>query len=194
MKIRVHFILVFFLSLFAAGSADYVNSAVNSSSEPSVTADPKTGNGKALIDAPVKPKGIEKPTESKTVYSGKNGMKNRASVAERYYREGVLAYIRGDYTKALSLFKRVLEIHPDHVNAKSQIEKIKQETDAKKLKQAKDMYNEGVSLYMNGQIENAISLWEGALKLDQYNPNIQRALDRARSELREKRLPEKNPE
>lgn len=115
--------------------------------------------------------------------------KKRQTLAEEYYRAGVVAYIKGDNAKALSYFERILKIQPDHALAKNQIEKIKQETNEKKLTEAREKYNQGIAHYMKGELEQSVSLWEQALLLDPYNPKIQKALDRARAELRERKIP-----
>ncbi len=114
---------------------------------------------------------------------------SREKSADEYYRAGVVAYIKGNNATALDKFSRALRLQPDHSLAKMQLDKIKQETDEKKLREAKDKYNQGLAFYMNGKLNEAISVWEKALVLDPYNTGVQKALDRARAEFRERNVP-----
>lgn len=115
--------------------------------------------------------------------------KQTAELAAKYYRQGIVAYIQGDDRLALQYFKKTLELQPNHALAKARMEKLLQETDEKKIKKAKEKYNEGMAQYMEGKLEKAKALWSEALTLDPYNPKIQKALERLRAELRETTIP-----
>ena len=49
---------------------------------------------------------------------------------------------------------------------------------------ARELYDRGLRAYSTGELDEAITLWKGALELDPQHPKAKKALDRA---LRERR-------
>ncbi len=106
------------------------------------------------------------------------------------YNEGISYYLNEKYEKCLATMKKILLLKPDNVQALKFIEKARNKLKAKeekKINKKKKVdkklvwkyYLKGINYYASGDIDNAISEWKLALKLDPDNEKIKRSLNKA---------------
>ena len=92
---------------------------------------------------------------------------------KRHYMEGIKKYRNGDYLSAIESFQQVA---PDYEGIAETIimveNKIKQE--------AESHFKEGVKLFVEERLEDAITEWEKALKLDPNHANALSSVEKAR--------------
>ena len=99
------------------------------------------------------------------------------------YQEGQQRYSKGDYEGAASSLQKALEYNPEHERAKELYRNALARSKEKKLDMApevKDLWVRGGMLYLDGRYEEAIQVWEEALKLDPHNVKILDSIDGAK--------------
>jgi tetratricopeptide (TPR) repeat protein len=106
-----------------------------------------------------------------------NTLYNRAKLAWRKNIESLLTagedlFDKGSKEEAKNKFQSVLKEDPNNEKANDYIKRMtgqnEQKADAEKIK---NLYYEGVNLYINGKIKEAIDKWNEVLKLDHNNTN-----------------------
>lgn len=131
-----------------------------------------------------------KITEIQTVASlSAETQKNKRSVAERLYSQGVAQLSRDDYIRALPYFEKAVESDPNYAEAWYQAgycygtigrhaEALKASRQAARLRPewAATYINIGASSYALGQYKDAAEAYKQAIKLDDDNADVQYAL------------------
>ncbi len=89
--------------------------------------------------------------------------------------DGVSLFNSGDKEKAKAKFQEVLKLKSSDETANDYVKQMtgqqsQEKVDAEKVK---SLYYEGVNLYINGKIHEAIEKWDECLKLDPNNSNAQ---------------------
>jgi tetratricopeptide (TPR) repeat protein len=92
----------------------------------------------------------------------------------------------GDKKGAKGQFEAALKLDPTNADANSYIQRMTgSESNAKvSAERVKQLYYQGVDLYVNNKIKEAISTWKELLKLDPGHQDAQKNISRAESKLR----------
>lgn len=95
--------------------------------------------------------------------------------------DGVSLFENGDKNKAKVKFQEVLNLKSSDETANDYVKRMtgqqsQEKVDAEKVKA---LYYEGVNLYINGKIHEAIEKWDECLKLDPNNSNAQNNKNKA---------------
>ncbi len=95
--------------------------------------------------------------------------------------EGVSLFEGGDKGSAESKFMEVLRFTPDDNTANDYVKRMTgQQAQAKvDAEKVKELYYDGVNLYINGKIHEAIAQWQECLKEDSNNVNAQSNINKA---------------
>jgi cytochrome c-type biogenesis protein CcmH/NrfG len=95
--------------------------------------------------------------------------------------EGVSLFEGGDKENAKSKFEEVLKFKPNDDTANDYVKRLTgQQAQAKvDAEKVKELYYEGVNLYINGKIHDAIGKWQECLKEDPNNVNAQSNINKA---------------
>lgn len=93
--------------------------------------------------------------------------------------------------EAMAKLNLVLEVDPNHRDAKALLKKLEAEKKAEKKvvsredkKKAQDLYNEGIKLYGNEKLADAASVWKEALKLNPEYDEAKISLARVETQIR----------
>ena len=109
------------------------------------------------------------------------------------YKRGVEFYKQGEYEKAIEEFKRVLELKPEHANAKKYLESSQNK---KNQKVVNKLYDQAQGYYRQKEYQKALDTYNEVLKIvqddgySQYNIALLRARI-AKIEKRSKQLRER---
>jgi tetratricopeptide (TPR) repeat protein len=100
--------------------------------------------------------------------------------------EGVSLFESGNKEGAKAKFTQVLKLKPNDETANEYIKKMTgQQSQAKvNAEKAKELYYEGVNLYINGKIHEAIAKWKECKVQDPGNVNAQKNIDKAMAKLK----------
>ncbi len=95
--------------------------------------------------------------------------------------EGVSLMENGSKDQAQVKFQQVLELDPNNVKANDYVKRMtgqqsQQKVDAEKIK---NLYYDGVNLYINGKIHEAIEKWKECLRQDPEDINAQNNIKKA---------------
>ena len=95
--------------------------------------------------------------------------------------EGVSLFEGGDKVKAKSRFDKVLQYKPNDDTANDYVKKLTGQQAQEKVdaEMVKTLYYDGVNLYINGKIHEAIGKWQECLKQDPNNVNAQNNINKA---------------
>lgn len=95
--------------------------------------------------------------------------------------EGASLFDSGSKEKAQAKFQEVLKLKPTDETANDYIKKMtgQQSHEKADAEQVKALYYDGVNLYINGKIHEAIGKWQECLKQDPGNVNAQKNIDKA---------------
>lgn len=99
------------------------------------------------------------------------------------YQEGQQRYSRGEYDSAVRYLQKALESHPNHARARELYRNAMARAKGKKLKmtpEVRQLWERGGALYIDSRYEEAIQVWEEALKLDPDNVNLIEAIEGAK--------------
>lgn len=107
------------------------------------------------------------------------------------YQAGLERYNNKQYEAAIPYFKRALEIQPEnervktlYTNAIARSKKDEEEPVSEEVRrEVIQKINEGVSLYRDDRYQDALRVWEEALKLDPHNVNLLQAIEGAKRKL-----------
>ncbi len=104
---------------------------------------------------------------------------------EELTREGKALFESGNKKEAQAKFNSVLALDVNHEQANDFIKKITGEQSKAKVdaEAVKRIYYEGVNLYINGKINEAIVKWQECLRLDPGNVNAQNNINKAKMKL-----------
>ena len=99
--------------------------------------------------------------------------------------DGVSLFESGDKEKAKAKFQEVLKLKSSDETANDYVKRMtgqqsQEKVDAEKVKA---LYYEGVNLYINGKINEAIDKWKAVLKQDPNNINAQSNINKAYAKL-----------
>jgi tetratricopeptide (TPR) repeat protein len=100
--------------------------------------------------------------------------------------DGVSLFEGGNKEKAQARFQEALKLKPDDETANDYVKKITGQQAHEKVdaEQVKALYYDGVNLYINGKIHEAIAKWDECLKLDPGNINAQNNRQKAMIKLK----------
>ncbi len=95
--------------------------------------------------------------------------------------DGVSLFEGGNKDKAKTKFDVVLKLKPNDETANEYVQKMtgQQSHEKADAEQVKTLYYDGVNLYINGKISEAIEKWKECKKLDPGNINAQKNIDKA---------------
>ncbi len=93
--------------------------------------------------------------------------------------------INSNKEKAITYFKKVLELDPTNKDADKYIQELtgKESKQVADAKQIRALYYEGVDKYVNGDIEQAIVLWQKVLAIDPGHIEAKKNMQRAKEKL-----------
>ena len=99
--------------------------------------------------------------------------------------DGTDLFNSGNKDKALEKFQEVLKLKSNDDTANDYVKQLTgQQSQAKvDAEKAKGLYYEGVDLYINGKISEAIGKWQACLEADPGNVNAQANIDKAKAKL-----------
>ena len=102
------------------------------------------------------------------------------------FQEGQQRYSQGDYEAAARYLEKALTIIPDyerakelHRNAVARSMGTKQEMKG----EVKVLWESGLGFYIDGRYEEAIKIWEEALKIDPHNVEILKNIEQAQKKI-----------
>ncbi len=100
--------------------------------------------------------------------------------------EGVSLFEGGDKDNSKSKFVEALKFNPDDSTANDYVKRMTGEQAQAKVdaEKVKELYYDGVNLYINGKIHEAIAQWQECLKEDPNNVNAQSNINKAMIKLR----------
>jgi tetratricopeptide (TPR) repeat protein len=118
----------------------------------------------------------EKIKES--LFSVQKDIRNRVKELDD---EGVALFNSGDKDKSKSDFVQVLQFKPNDDTANDYLSRMtgQQATAKVDAEKVKALYYDGVNLYINGKIHEAIDKWKECLKQDPNNVNAQANINKA---------------
>jgi len=99
--------------------------------------------------------------------------------------EGTDLFEKGNKEKAKAKFAQVLKLKPDDETANDYVKRMTGQQSQQKVdaEQVKTLYYDGVNLYINGKINEAIGKWQECLKDDPGNVNAQNNIKKAQAKL-----------
>ena len=99
--------------------------------------------------------------------------------------DGVSLFEGGDKDKAQAKFQEVLRLKSNDETANDYVKRLtgKQSQEKVDAENVKSLYYEGVNLYINGKITEAIAKWKECKRLDPNNVNAQSNIDKAMAKL-----------
>jgi tetratricopeptide (TPR) repeat protein len=102
------------------------------------------------------------------------------------YNDALQMYNDGKYQDAMKNLNELLQLQPDHADAKKLQALAKRRstplTDEEKSK-IRELYLSGMQFFSKDQYDKAISEWEKILEIDPTNTSVQRSIDEARERL-----------
>jgi len=107
----------------------------------------------------------------------------RKNLIEKYWYLALSFYHQGEYEKAVAELEKVLELNPNHLEAKRLIEEAKGKIEERIKEDVEKHYTDGLRAYSEGRLEEAVREWKEGLRLDPKNQKVQKALEGAEKEL-----------
>lgn len=103
------------------------------------------------------------------------------------YNDALQMYNDGKYQDAMKNLNELLQLQPDHADAKKLLSLAKRRstplTDAEKAR-IRELYLSGMQSFSKDEYAKAISVWEKILEIDPTNTSVQRSIDEAKERLR----------
>jgi len=103
------------------------------------------------------------------------------------YNDALQFYNDGKYSDALTNLNELLQLQPDHADAKKLQALAKRRstplTDAEKSR-IRELYLSGMQYFSKDQYAQAITEWEKILEIDPTNTSVQRSIDEAKERLK----------
>lgn len=111
--------------------------------------------------------------------------KNLSNKISQLLDEGSVLMDSGNKDQASQKFQQVLTLDPENVRANDYITKMTGQTSEQKAnsENVKTLYYEGVNLYLDNKIPDAIDKWKQCLVLDPGNVNAQQNISKAQAKL-----------
>jgi len=140
---------------------------------------------------------VKRESERKEILErAKNVIAERKKTLKEGYEKGIKHYKRGEFLRAGEAFNAVLEIEPEHKEAKKYLELIEKRLQDIVNKGEFDSvgelyYAQGIIFYIKGEWAKAISQWENALKIYRSNKEISEFLKIAEKRRQEEEAFEK---
>ena len=103
-------------------------------------------------------------------------------ISSNLYQEGLRLTEQGQLEEAIAKFEAATDL--GHVDAVRALATTKTQFKAQNAKKAQELNQQALRIYSQGKIEEAITLWEAAQKLDPDNENIKQNLETAVRELK----------
>jgi tetratricopeptide (TPR) repeat protein len=99
--------------------------------------------------------------------------------------DGTDLFNSGNKDKAMEKFQEVLKLKSNDDTANDYVKQMTGQQSQAKVdsEKAKSLYYEGVDLYINGKISEAIGKWQACLEADPGNVNAQANIDKAKAKL-----------
>jgi tetratricopeptide (TPR) repeat protein len=99
--------------------------------------------------------------------------------------DGTDLFNAGNKDQALAKFQEVLKLKSNDDTANDYVKQLTGQQSQAKVdsEKAKSLYYEGVDLYINGKISEAIDKWQACLAADPGNVNAQANIDKAKAKL-----------
>ncbi len=99
--------------------------------------------------------------------------------------DGTDLFNSGNKDKAMEKFQQVLTLKSNDETANDYVKQMTGQQSQAKVdsEKAKSLYYEGVDLYINGKISEAIGKWQACLQADPGNVNAQANIDKAKAKL-----------
>jgi len=110
--------------------------------------------------------------------------KVREKLIKKYWSQAFSHYQKGEYDKAIGELEKILELEPNHLEAKQLINQVKEKIQERIKGEAERRYTRGLKAYSERRLQEAVREWEEALKLDPENEKIRKALEGAEKELK----------
>lgn len=99
-------------------------------------------------------------------------------------KEGITGYQMGKYETANLAFTQALQLKPDEPSAKRYLELSKKSFNAScNPGKADETYRQGLILYANGHMEEAINVWQQTLAMDPTHQRAKTGVEKARREM-----------
>jgi cytochrome c-type biogenesis protein CcmH/NrfG len=95
-------------------------------------------------------------------------------------------FSKGDYSKAAEQLERVLEIQPDHKEARKLLDRARRRLTPLKKKekeQIRKLYIDGMKYFTQRKYSSAIEVWNKILKIDPDNESIKKNIEEAEKRL-----------
>jgi tetratricopeptide (TPR) repeat protein len=104
---------------------------------------------------------------------------------EDKYMASAKKYSGSNRQKSISFYKKVLEIDPDNQEADKEIVAMTgtQSAAAVDARKIKELYYDGVDKYVNGDVEDAIKIWQKVLAMDPNYAEAKKNIARSREKL-----------
>ncbi len=107
-----------------------------------------------------------------------------------YYQQGLVAYRSENWQEAMKNFEKALKLNPKNPKIRAYYKDAERHALARDQQMTPEMlekFNNGVKLYVDDRLEEAIKVWEDLLKEQPYNKKIIDAIDSAKKQLKERR-------
>ena len=109
-----------------------------------------------------------------------------ATQKSRLYADGLQAFSEGRYEDAESAFREVSALDPEYLKVEEYIGRSQamQKEITDQPDQIKQLYREGLDLFVNKQYQSAIDKWEEILSIDPYNKLATQSIQEAQRRLK----------
>jgi len=109
-----------------------------------------------------------------------------AAQKSRLYADGLQAFSEGRYEYAESAFREVSALDPEYLKVEEYIGRSQamQKEITDQPDQIKQLYREGLDLFVNKQYQSAIDKWEEILSIDPYNKLATQSIQEAQRRLK----------
>lgn len=132
-------------------------------------------------------------TEAKTLLSNVSYQKNKSDSIKQYYR-GLEAAKQKEWIDALLYFQESIKLHGTDNPAHAEINKINNQRPLNQIKnidkksQYQDIFDKGVSYYIQGDFTGALSAWEMIPRTNRDFPELKEYMAKAKSNILEAKL------
>lgn len=112
---------------------------------------------------------------------------NRSVDFNNYYQKGLQRYNAGDYENASRFFERALQINPSDLHVKELYRSARARIGGGRKElvgEAKELYQRGLNLFIEGRYQDAVATWERALEKDPNNLEIIKAIEGAKEKIK----------
>lgn len=114
---------------------------------------------------------MERDRLTRRLAAEKDTLKRQEEAKSKDYVKGLELYNRGLYEEALKHFQAVAALDPRYADTQLYINRIRAQNQniATYSQQIRSYYQQGVKLYLDGEFQRAIAIWQEILKIDPYN-------------------------